>query len=54
MITSHRESSIIALAGDDFGLRVLDTETKLTVRELWGHRNRILDMVMYCLFQSAG
>lgn len=34
-------SDLVALACDDFAIRLLDTETKKIVREFWGHSNRI-------------
>ena len=41
----HKQSSeLLALSCDDFSIRVLDTETKRIVRELWGHTNRITSM----------
>ncbi|KAJ3413691.1 hypothetical protein HDV05_007679 [Chytridiales sp. JEL 0842] len=43
-MVSHLESGILALACDDLGIRIIDTDTHLVIRELWGHRNRILDM----------
>ncbi|CCG80725.1 Uncharacterized WD repeat-containing protein C1672.07 [Taphrina deformans PYCC 5710] len=41
----HRESGLVALSCDDFCIRILDTETKKLVRELWGHSNRLSSVV---------
>ncbi|XP_046846827.1 WD repeat-containing protein 36-like isoform X2 [Xenia sp. Carnegie-2017] len=43
-IILHRESSLIALALDDFTVKIVDVEIKRVVRQLNGHRNRITDM----------
>ncbi len=37
----NRGSELLALACDDLSIKILDTETKKLVRELWGHDNRI-------------
>ncbi|KAI9255740.1 Utp21 specific WD40 associated putative domain-containing protein [Phascolomyces articulosus] len=42
-IEFHRENNLIAVACDDLGIRVIDLETRNTIREFWGHRNRITD-----------
>jgi U3 small nucleolar RNA-associated protein 21 len=46
----QRNSDLLAVACDDLGIRVIDIETQRVVREFWGHRNRITDMVSDCLF----
>lgn len=43
-IRYNRASDLLALSCDDFCVRILDTETKKLVRELWGHTNRITSM----------
>ncbi|KAI9362488.1 WD40-repeat-containing domain protein [Zopfochytrium polystomum] len=40
----NRETNLIAIACDDMGIRVIDLDTRTTVREFWGHTNRILDL----------
>jgi WD40 repeat protein len=44
----QRNSDLLAVACDDLGIRVIDIETQRVVREFWGHRNRITDMVSNC------
>ncbi|KAF8453671.1 Utp21 specific WD40 associated putative domain-containing protein [Terfezia claveryi] len=39
----YRDSDLLALACDDFCIRVIDTETRKVVRELWGAGGRISD-----------
>ena len=39
----HGQSDLIALSCDDLSIRVVDTETKKTVRELWGCLGQISD-----------
>ena len=39
----YRASDLLALSCDDFSIRVVDTETKKTVRELWGSLGQIND-----------
>lgn len=39
----HRPSDLIALSCDDLSIRVVDTETKKLVRELWGCLGQISD-----------
>lgn len=41
----YRESDLLALPCDDLCIRVIDTETKRIVRELWGCGGRISDFV---------
>lgn len=41
----YRESDLLALSCDDLCIRVIDTETKKTVRELWGCGGRVNDFV---------
>lgn len=45
IITSqyHRSSDLVALSCDDLSIRVVDTETKKLVRELWGCLGQISD-----------
>ncbi|CCJ29734.1 unnamed protein product [Pneumocystis jirovecii] len=38
-------SDLLAIVSDDLCIRVIDIETKKIVRELWGHTNRITDLV---------
>eukprot|EP00041_Stephanoeca_diplocostata_P026608 m.720409 g.720409 ORF g.720409 m.720409 type:complete len:924 (-) comp23004_c1_seq1:188-2959(-) len=40
----HRESALLATAGDDFTLRVVDVEGAKVVRVFSGHENRVTDM----------
>lgn len=44
-IVFHRENNLLAVACDDLGIRVIDLETRNIIREFWGHRNRITDLV---------
>lgn len=39
----HRQSDLLALSCDDLSIRIVDTETKKTVRELWGCLGQISD-----------
>ncbi|CUS07564.1 unnamed protein product [Tuber aestivum] len=39
----HRHSDLLAVSCDDLCIRVVDVETRKTVRELWGARGRITD-----------
>ena len=39
----HTTSDLLALSCDDMSIRVIDTETKKTVRELWGSLGQISD-----------
>ena len=39
----HRQNDLIALSCDDLSIRVIDTETKKLVRELWGCLGQISD-----------
>jgi len=39
----HRHSDLLAVSCDDLCIRVVDIETRKTVRELWGARGRISD-----------
>jgi len=43
-ILLHQDSGLLAVSSDDLCIRILDTDTYKVVRELIGHRNRILDM----------
>ncbi|XP_072173327.1 WD repeat-containing protein 36-like [Diadema setosum] len=40
----HRESSMLAVASDDFSVTVVDADLRRIVRKFSGHRNRITDM----------
>ncbi|KAH3731188.1 hypothetical protein DPMN_057196, partial [Dreissena polymorpha] len=40
----HRESSMLAVARDDFFVNIIDLETRKVVRKFTGHENRITDM----------
>lgn len=44
-----RENELLAVVCDDLGIRVIDIQTYKIVREFWGHRNRITDIVSYLL-----
>jgi U3 small nucleolar RNA-associated protein 21 len=52
-ITLHRDSGLLAVLCDDMRIRVVDIETKKVVRELWGFRGRILDIVRLTLVASV-
>jgi U3 small nucleolar RNA-associated protein 21 len=39
------ESDLLAVVSDDLCIRVVDVDTRKIVRELWGHSNRITDLV---------
>ena len=41
----HLNNDLLAINSDDLCIRVIDVETHKIVREFWGHRNRITDMV---------
>ena len=41
----HSESGLMAIVSDDLCIRVVDVDTYVVVREFYGHRNRILDIV---------
>ncbi|EMR10637.1 hypothetical protein PNEG_01338 [Pneumocystis murina B123] len=41
----QKSSDLLAIVCDDFCIRVIDIETTKIVRELWGHTNRITDLV---------
>lgn len=43
----YRDSDLLAVSCDDLCIRVVDTETKKVVRELWGCRGRISDYVFH-------
>ncbi|XP_053330329.1 WD repeat-containing protein 36 [Spea bombifrons] len=43
-ILLHRESGMLAIALDDFGINVLDIETRKIVRKFTGHNGKINDM----------
>lgn len=40
----HKQNDLIALSCDDLSIRVIDTETKRLVRELWGCLGQISDL----------
>ncbi|EPX71916.1 U3 snoRNP-associated protein Utp21 [Schizosaccharomyces octosporus yFS286] len=40
----HHASDLIAVICDDFGIRIVDVQTRKVVRELWGHSNRLTDI----------
>lgn len=44
MIKLHRESGLLAVALDDFTVKIVDIDTKKIVREFPAHRNAITDM----------
>ena len=46
----HRPSDLIALSCDDLSIRVVDTETKKLIRELWGCLGQISD---FCFSNDA-
>ncbi|KAL1914934.1 uncharacterized protein VTP21DRAFT_7850 [Calcarisporiella thermophila] len=46
-IILNKENNLLAVAGDDLGIRIVDIETRRVVREFWGHRNRITDMAFF-------
>ena len=46
----HRQSNLIALCCDDLSIRVVDTETRKLIRELWGCVGQITDFT----FSSDG
>ena len=41
----HRASDLIAMSCDDGSIRVVDSETRKLVRELWGAKGNILDFI---------
>ncbi|XP_077863349.1 WD repeat-containing protein 36-like, partial [Saccoglossus kowalevskii] len=43
-ILLHRESSMLAVANDDFSLIIVDIDVRRIVRKFIGHKNRITDM----------
>ncbi len=42
-IRYHASNDLIALACDDLSIRIIDIETKKTIRELWGSKGKIND-----------
>ena len=52
-ITLQRDSGLLAVLCDDMKIRVVDIETKRVVRELWGFRGRILDIVCLTFMASV-
>lgn len=48
----QRDSGLLAVICDDLVVRIVDIETRRTVRELKGFRGRILDVVCDYLFDS--
>lgn len=44
-IRLHRPSNLLAAICDDLCIRIVDIESKKVVRALWGHTNRIADLV---------
>lgn len=44
-ITLHRDNGLLAVVCDDLVVRILDIETRRTVREMSGFQGRILDVV---------
>jgi U3 small nucleolar RNA-associated protein 21 len=48
----HRDNDLLAVVCDDLGIRVVDLETKKIIREFWGHRNRITDLVKWIIINS--
>jgi U3 small nucleolar RNA-associated protein 21 len=51
-IVIHLDSGLLAVVADDLCIRVIDTDTFTIVREFYGHRNRILDLVFYLFLIS--
>jgi hypothetical protein len=54
-MTLQRDSGLLAITCDDLVVRLLDIETRRTVREFGGFAGRILDLVgfpMLGLFRS--
>ncbi|KAG4304068.1 hypothetical protein PORY_002591 [Pneumocystis oryctolagi] len=45
LMTYQKSSDLLAIVSDDLCIRVIDIETTKVVRELWGHTNRITDLV---------
>ncbi|KAH9843207.1 Utp21-domain-containing protein [Rhodofomes roseus] len=43
-IALHRDSGLLAVVCDDRVVRLVDIETRIVVRELRGHRGRVLDL----------
>ena len=41
----HRESSMLAVATDDFSVGIVDVDTRKIIRRFTGHRNTVTDMV---------
>ena len=46
----HKHSDLIALSCDDLSIRVIDTETKKLIRELWGCLGQVSD---FCFSQDG-
>ena len=51
-IQLHRDSGLLAAICDDLVTRIVDIETRKTVRELKGSRGRVLDVVRGLIFGS--
>ncbi|KAG5440145.1 hypothetical protein PCANB_001714 [Pneumocystis canis] len=45
LMTYQKISDLLAIVCDDLSIRIIDIETAKIVRELWGHTNRITDLV---------
>lgn len=51
-ILLHRDSGLLAVICDDLVVRIVDVETRRTVRELKGFRGRVLDVVRHPFFDK--
>ncbi|KAG5513227.1 hypothetical protein PMAC_001597 [Pneumocystis sp. 'macacae'] len=45
LMTYQKSSDLLAIVSDDLCIRIIDIDTTKIVRELWGHTNRITDLV---------
>lgn len=45
LMVYQKSSDLLAITSDDLCIRIIDIETKKIIRELWGHKNRITDLV---------
>ncbi|RIB16195.1 Utp21 specific WD40 associated putative domain-containing protein [Gigaspora rosea] len=41
----HTENDLLAIVSDDLCIRIIDIETNKIIREFWGHKNRITDLI---------
>src|SRR5437879_6595359 len=45
LLRFQKKNELLAISSDDLCIRVIDVDTRKIVREFWGHKNRITDLV---------